>query len=73
MKERFKTYLEEQFRQIAPTKAAMEYRISMLTKMTDRAQELKIKGMTDDELIYNTVVGELGDFASTLSSLTSLY
>lgn len=66
MKERFKTYLEEQFRQIAPTKAAMEYRISMLTKMTDRAQELKIKGMTDDELIYNTVVGELGDFASTL-------
>ena len=66
MKERFKSYLEEQFRQIAPTKAAMEYRISMLTKMTDRAQELKIKGMTDDELIYNTVVGELGDFASTL-------
>ncbi len=66
MKERFKTYLEEQFRQIAPTKAAMEYRISMLTKMMDRAQELKIKGMTDDELIYNTVVGELGDFASTL-------
>ena len=45
MKERFKTYLEEQFRQIAPTKAAMEYRISMLTKMTDRAQELKIKGI----------------------------
>lgn len=66
MKERFKSYLEEQFRQIAPTKAAMEYRISMLTKMMDRAQELKIKGMTDDELIYNTVVGELGDFASTL-------
>ena len=66
MKERFKKYLEEQFRQIAPTKAAMEYRIDMLTKMMDRAQELKIKGMTDDELIYNTVVGELGDFAATL-------
>ena len=51
MKERFKAYLEEQFRQIAPTKAAMEYRKSMLVKMMDRAQELRIKGMQDDELI----------------------
>ena len=66
MKERFKSYLEAQFRQIAPTKAAMEYRIDTLNKMLDRAQELRIKGITDDELIYNTVIAELGDFASTL-------
>ena len=38
----------------------------MLTKMLDRAQELRIKGMQDDELIYNTVIAELGDFSSTL-------
>lgn len=66
MKERFKTYLEAQFRQIAPTKSAMEYRISLLEKMLDRAQELRIKGMNDDELIYNTVVSELGDLSETL-------
>lgn len=66
MKERFKAYLEEQFRQIAPTKAAMEYRKSMLIKMMDRAQELRIKGMQDDELIYNAVIAELGDFSKEL-------
>lgn len=66
MEEKFKAYLEEQFKQIAPTKAAMEYRISMLRNMMDRAQELRIKGMNDDELIYATVITELGDFSATL-------
>lgn len=66
MKERFKRYLEEQFRHISPTQAAMEYRKSMLTKMLDREHELRIKGVADDDLIYNMVVGELGDFESTL-------
>ncbi|MDE5602260.1 MAG: hypothetical protein K2J16_07165 [Clostridia bacterium] len=66
MKERFKRYLEEQFRHIAPTQAAMEYRKSMLTKMLDREHELRIKGVADDDLIYNMVIGELGDFENTL-------
>lgn len=66
LKERFKSYLEGQFRQIAPTKSAMEYRISMLNRMLDREQELRIKGMNDDELIYNTVIAELGDLPGEL-------
>lgn len=66
MEARFKTYLEEQFRQIAPTRAAMEYRKTMLARMLDRAQELRIRGLKDEELIYNTVIGELGDFSKTL-------
>lgn len=66
MKERFKEYLEREFRQIAPTKGAMEYRKTMLVRMLDRAQELRIRGMNDDDLIYATVTGELGDFSATL-------
>ncbi|MDE6303091.1 MAG: chloride channel protein [Clostridia bacterium] len=66
MEARFKAYLEEQFRQIAPTRAAMEYRKTMLARMLDRAQELRIRGLKDEELIYNTVIGELGDFSKTL-------
>lgn len=66
MKEKFKAYLEVQFRQIAPTKAAMEYRKQMLVEMLDRAQELRIKGMTDDDLICGMVIAELGDFSAKL-------
>jgi len=66
MEERFKSYLEAKFKQIAPTKAAMEYRKSLLIKLMDRAQELHIKGMSDEELIYGTVITELGDFDAEL-------
>lgn len=71
MEERFKRYLEEQFRQISPTQAAMEYRKATLTKMLDRAQELRIKGVADENLIFNMVVGELGDFEKTLHDFES--
>lgn len=66
MKERFKRYLEREFRAIAPTKAAMEYRNDMLRQMMERVQDLKIKGITDEELIYDMVIDELGDFRATL-------
>jgi len=67
MKERFKQFLEEHFRKIAPTKAAMEYRKTLLVELLDREQELRIKGVTDDELIYNMAVSELGDLDQTLA------
>ena len=35
MKERFKSYLEQAFRKIRPTKAAMEYRLETLTKLEE--------------------------------------
>lgn len=66
MKERFKKYLEEHFRKIAPTQAAMEYRKALLTDLLDREQELRIKGVSDDELIYNMAISELGDLDETL-------
>lgn len=66
MKEKFKKYLEEHFRKIAPTKAAMEYRKALLRQLLDREQELRIKGVSDDNLIYDMAVSELGNLDQTL-------
>lgn len=66
MKERFKAYLEEQFRTIRPTAAAMKYREQTLVELLERAQDLKIKGIDDEELVYLTCIDELGDFKATL-------
>ena len=68
MKERFKRYLEQQFRAIRPTLAAAEYREKMLKQLMDRAQELRIKGMDDEDLIYDMCIEELGDFGATLAA-----
>ena len=46
MKERFKRYLEREFRAIAPTLAAMEYREQMLKKLMDRAQAVSYTHLT---------------------------
>ena len=67
MEEKFKSYLEAAFRAIAPTKAAMEYRKKTLKEMKDRAQELRIKGMTDEELIIDTVLSEYEDLPDKLT------
>lgn len=66
MKERFKSYLEQAFRKIRPTKAAMEYRLETLTKLEEAAQDYRIKGMTDDEAIYRLCIDSLGDFDAKL-------
>lgn len=66
MKEKFKKYLEEHFRKIAPTQAAMEYRKALLRQLLDREQELRIKGVNDDNLIYDMAVSELGNLDQTL-------
>lgn len=68
MKERFKRYLEQQFRAIRPTLAAAEYREKMLKQLMDRAQELRIKGMDDEDLVYDMCIDELGDFGATLAA-----
>ncbi len=66
LKPRYKSYLEGAFSHIAPTKAAMEYRIQLLTELLDRTQELSIKGIVDPELIYETAISELGDIDEKL-------
>ena len=50
MKERFKRYLEQQFRAIRPTVAADEYRDTVLRQLMDRSQEPRTKGMEDEGL-----------------------
>ena len=66
MEDKFKAFLMDAFRQIAPTKAAMEYRKQTLKAMLDRAQELRIKGMTDEDLIFDTVLEDYDDFDDKL-------
>lgn len=66
MEDKFKAFLESEFKAIAPTKAAMEYRKQTLKAMLDRAQELRIKGMTDEDLIVDTVLEDYEDFADKL-------
>lgn len=68
MKEKFKQFLEEHFRKIAPTQAAMEYRKALLRQLLDREQELRIKGVSDDNLIFDMAVSELGDIDLTLAN-----
>ena len=66
MEDKFKAYLESAFRTIAPTKAAMEFRKQTLKDMLARAQELRIKGMTDEDLIFDTVLEDYEDFGDKL-------
>lgn len=63
---KFKKFLEDEFRSIAPTEQAMDYREEILGTLLDRAQEYRIKGMEDDEMIYNLCIESLGDFRATL-------
>ncbi|MCR4661868.1 MAG: hypothetical protein K5765_07745 [Clostridia bacterium] len=66
MEEKFKKFLEEEFKKISPTKAAMEYRKRIYKDMLNRVQELKIKGMTDEELIIDTVLDDYVDIEKDL-------
>ena len=66
MTERFKKYLEEAFRVIPPTKAAMDYRKATLVTLEEYAQDCRIKGVTDEDAIYNLAIESLGDFKATL-------
>ena len=68
MEDRFKAYLESAFHTIAPTKAAMEFRKQTLKDMLARAQELRIKGMTDEDLIFDTVLEDYEDFGDRLKA-----
>ena len=71
LKERFKAYLEQQFRAIAPTAAAKDLRIRTLKELMDAAQDKRIKGLEDDELIYRLCIEELGDFEAKLKEFES--
>ena len=66
MIERFRRFLEREFRAIKPTQAAMEHREEMLTALLEKEQDLRIKGMEDDDLIYDMCIDSLGDVRTQL-------
>ena len=66
LKDRFKKYLEEQFRSIKPTEAAKDFRIRTLKELMDKVQDLRIKGIEDEEVIYNMCIESLGNFPARL-------
>lgn len=73
MTERMKRFLEEKFRAVAPTKAAMEFRKETLRRMQNYAQDLKVKGMEDEDLIFEMCVQELGDFDKVLRDFEEVH
>lgn len=66
MENKFKLYLQNEFQKIPPTKASMEYRKKLLLDLLDYAQELKIKGISNDEIIYDLAIKNLGDMDTLL-------
>lgn len=65
--EQFKRYLEGKFRAISPTKAAADFRKRTLKQMEEYAQDLRIKGLDDEDIIFKLCVESLGDFDKTLA------
>jgi len=66
MEERFKAFLEEKFATIAPTESAVKFRSQLLLKLMDRAQELKIKGLVDEDLVFAMSIESLGNLDDQL-------
>ncbi len=69
---KFKKYLENEFRTISPTPEALEYREEILSNLIERAEEYKQKGLTDEDLIFDFCIDSLGDFQSTLQNFETI-
>lgn len=61
MENKFKQFLIAEFQNIPPSLASMEYRKQLLQDLLDYTQELKIKGITNDEIIYDLAIKKLGN------------
>ncbi len=71
MKDKFKTYLENEFRAVKPTQAAYELRKEKLKMMLNFEQDLKIKGIEDENLVFQMCVEQLGDLKRELAQFDS--
>lgn len=67
--ERFKAYLDKQFRLVPPSKEAAELREAMLGDLMSRAMDLKEAGHLTDDEIYNKCIDSLGDYTYMLNEL----
>lgn len=66
MIDKFKKFLVKEFRSIAPTPEALQYREELLTLLIDKSVEYRNRGMDDEDAIYNLAIESLGDLQSTL-------
>lgn len=68
--ERFKAYLDKQFRLVPMSKEAAELRESMLGDLMSRAMDLKqSKAEYSDDEIYTRCIDSLGDYTAMLNEL----
>lgn len=68
MQDKFKSYLENEFRKIAPTRASKDYRIELYNQLVDYSQELRLKGITNDEMVFDLAIKSLGDMDENLDN-----
>lgn len=68
MLQRFRSFLELQFRDIVPNRESEEYKEELLSSLIDRANAMKEEGETDEDVIYHTCIEKLGDFKENFNS-----
>ncbi len=67
--ERFKAYLDKQFKLVPPSKEAAELREAMLGDLMSRAMDLKESGGLNDDEIYDKCIESSGDYSPMLNEL----
>lgn len=68
MENKFKQFLQIEFQKIPPTKASADYRKELLLDLLDYSQELKLKGITNDDIVFGLAIKSLGDIDTLLQN-----
>ncbi len=68
MLQRFRAFLELEFRFIASGKEADAYKAELLDSLIARADDLAKSGEKDEDKIYNACIEKLGEFRETLAT-----
>lgn len=63
---RFKFYLETEFRKIAPTESAYNFRKETLEKLMSVAEDYKGKGVIDENTLYQLAINSLGNLEQSI-------
>jgi hypothetical protein len=65
---RFKEYLDKQFRNMPDNREVSDFREELLGNLMSRAMELKEKALSEDE-VYKQCIDSLGDYSDTMRKL----
>lgn len=68
MLQRFRAFLELEFRFVASNKDSDAYKAELLDNLMARADDMAKSGEQDEDKIYNTCIEQLGDFRETLAT-----